>query len=241
MFTPDLIIPFNKPLKYTSFDAVKVVKRHLIQSIKKNSAATEKLKVKVGHAGTLDPLATGLLVICTGKCTKQIEQIQIQEKEYTGTFYLGATTPSFDRETLHDQLFNIDHVTNEMIVETAKSFVGSIQQIPPAHSAIKVNGQRSYQLARAGKEKELSPRNVHIYSFEITDIRLPEIDFKIVCSKGTYIRSIARDFGFSIKSGAYLSALCRTRIGSYSLNEAYSIDNIAEKIDMATAISFSKA
>jgi tRNA pseudouridine55 synthase len=190
-----------------------------------------KLKVKkVGHAGTLDPLATGLLIICTGKMTKQIESFMGMEKEYTGTFVLGSTTPSHDLETEVANVSAVDHITEQMIHDTVKHFTGIISQVPPLHSAIKVGGKRSYQMARKGKDLELKPREVEIKEFEITGIKLPEVFFRVVCSKGTYIRSLARDFGDHLKTGAYLSALSRTRIGPYKITDARSLDEFVKSI-----------
>jgi tRNA pseudouridine55 synthase len=183
---------------------------------------------RVGHAGTLDPLATGLLVLCVGKYTKRIEEFQAQEKEYTGTIHLGATTPSYDLETEIDNTYPVEHINENLIYETAKAFIGEQSQIPPIFSALKINGVRAYTKAREGKEVEIKERTIHIYDFEITDIRFPEVDFRIRCSKGTYIRSIARDFGAKLNSGAYLSALCRTKIGDFKLSEAFSIEQVEE-------------
>ncbi len=203
----------NKPLGWTSFDVVNKLRY--------------KLKIKkIGHAGTLDPLATGLLIICTGKMTKQIEEYMGLEKEYTGTFVIGQTTPSFDLETEVTSPVDISSVTEASIHNAAKSLTGTISQFPPAHSAIKVGGKRAYKFARQGKEVELKPREVEVATFEITSIQLPIINFKIVCSKGTYIRSLARDLGESLGVGAYLSQLCRTRIGNFKLEDALSVDDV---------------
>lgn len=215
-------ILLNKPYTWTSFQATKkvqyILKRHF--GLK---------KIKIGHAGTLDPLATGLLVLCVGKYTKRIEEFQAQEKEYTGTIHLGATTPSYDLETEIDNTYPVEHINENLIYETAKAFIGEQSQIPPIFSALKINGVRAYTKAREGKEVEIKERTIHIYDFEITDIRFPEVDFRIRCSKGTYIRSIARDFGAKLNSGAYLSALCRTKIGNFKLSEAFSIEQIEEQ------------
>ena len=215
-------ILLNKPYTWTSFQATKkiqyILKRHF--GLK---------KIKIGHAGTLDPLATGLLVLCVGKYTKRIEEFQAQEKEYTGTIHLGATTPSYDLETEIDNTYPVEHISENLIYETAKSFIGEQSQIPPIFSALKINGVRAYTKAREGKEVEIKERTIHIYDFEITDIRFPEVDFRIRCSKGTYIRSIARDFGAKLNSGAYLSALCRTKIGDFKLSEAFSIEQVEEQ------------
>jgi tRNA pseudouridine55 synthase len=207
------VLLINKPLEWTSFDVVNKLRY--------------KLKIKkIGHAGTLDPLATGLLIICTGKMTKRIEQFMGQEKEYTGKFILGQSTPSHDLETEVDEQKDIAHLTDDLIVQAAKPFVGTISQVPPIHSAIKVGGKRAYAFARKGKEIELQPRSVEIKEFEITAIHLPEVSFRIVCSKGTYIRSIARDFGQALGVGAYLTELCRTRIGAFRLEDAMTVEQV---------------
>jgi tRNA pseudouridine55 synthase len=203
---------FDKPYSCTSFDIVGKVRKKVQQKAGR--------KVKVGHAGTLDPLATGLLIICIGKMTKQIDAIQAQEKEYTGTFTLGATTPSFDLEHPVDATYPYQHITEKMAEDAARSFVGVISQIPPAFSAVKADGRRAYELAREGIDAGLSAKTVEIYSFDITRFALPEIDFRIRCSKGTYIRSIARDFGTALQSGAHLSALRRTKIGDCLVDNA---------------------
>ncbi len=188
------------------------------------------LKLKVGHAGTLDPLATGLLIICTGKMTKQIDTFQAQEKEYTGTLILGATTPSYDMETEPEQQFDISNITEEQVKNACKQFIGDIQQYPPAHSAIKIGGERLYEKARRGEEVELRLRNVTISEFEITGIALPEINFRVVCSKGTYIRSLVNDFGKALNNGAYLSKLRRTRSGDYKIDDAWEIMELVNTI-----------
>jgi tRNA pseudouridine55 synthase len=209
------LLLINKPYKWTSFDVVGKIRNSL-----------KPLKLKVGHAGTLDPLATGLLIICTGKLTKQIDTFQAQEKEYTGTMVLGATTPSFDMETVVDQEFPINHITEEQIHAATVAFTGDIQQYPPAHSAVKVNGERLYVKARRGEETELRLRFVTVPVFEITRIALPEVDFRIVCSKGTYIRSLISDFGTALNSGAYLSKLTRTRSGDFLLDNAFEVSDL---------------
>lgn len=207
------VILIDKPLEWTSFDVVKKLRY--------------KLRVKkIGHAGTLDPLATGLLILCTGKKTKTIEQIQSQEKEYTGTFILGTTTPSFDLETEPGDPTDISHLTETDIHNATSGFKGFIQQVPPKFSAVKVDGQRAYKHARAGRDVEIKPRTVEIKEFEITRIDLPEVDFRVVCSKGTYIRSLANDFGQALHVGAYLSALRRTRIGDYKIEAAETIESV---------------
>ncbi|MEO8762143.1 MAG: tRNA pseudouridine(55) synthase TruB [Bacteroidia bacterium] len=207
------ILLVDKPYHMTSFEVVNKIKI----AIKK----TFPEKIKVGHAGTLDPLATGLLIICTGKKTKIIEQIQALEKEYTGTFLMGATTPCFDKEQEIDSTFPTEHITEDLINHTVKKFTGKQMQTPPVFSAVKVDGKRAYDLAREGVEEiKVNPKEIDIKLFEITRIALPEIDFKVVCSKGTYIRSLARDFGLALNSGAYITALRRTRTGEYNVNNA---------------------
>lgn len=213
-FLEGQILLIDKPLTWTSFQAVNKLKYVL-----KRKYDLPK-KFKIGHAGTLDPLATGLLIICTGKFTKRITEIQAQAKEYTGTFTLGATTPSYDMETEVDTTFPTEHISAELIQETTKQFIGEIDQKPPIFSAIKREGKRLYEHARAGEDVEISSRKTTIYVFEITRISLPEIDFRVVCSKGTYIRSLAFDFGKALHSGAYLSSLRRTKIGDYQVDNA---------------------
>ena len=217
------VVLINKPLTWTSFDVVKKVRNILRNHYKVK-------KIKVGHAGTLDPLADGLLILCTGKWTKKIEEFQNQEKEYTGTFVLGATTPSYDLETEVDQTFNIENLTKEKIESNTDLFTGDIEQAPPVFSALKKDGVRLYEYARKGIEVEVKKRNVHVRSFEITRIELPEVDFKIACSKGTYIRSIAHDFGKSLDNGAHLSKLTRTKIGAFQLEEAIDLDDFENMI-----------
>ncbi len=207
------LLLINKPLRWTSFDVVNKLR--------------VKLKTKkVGHAGTLDPLATGLLIVCVGKMTKRIEEFMGQEKEYTGKFILGQTTPSFDLETQVTEPKDISGITKEMIHAATLPFIGTISQLPPLHSAIKVGGKRAYEFARQGKEIELKPRDVEVKLFEITSIEMPAVSFRIICSKGTYIRSIARDFGNALNVGAYLAELCRSRIGNYKLEAAVNIDQV---------------
>lgn len=213
------VILLNKPYEWTSFQAVNKVK-YLLKHY------YDLKKVKIGHAGTLDPLATGLLILCIGKYTKKIEEYQAQEKEYTGTFYLGATTPCFDKEKEIDNYYPTEHITEEDIYKAAEHFLGEQEQVPPVFSALKVNGVRAYAFARENKDVELKSRKITIKEFEITRIAMPEVDFRIVCSKGTYIRSIARDFGSYLNSGAYLTALRRTRIGDYKLSDAQTIEEI---------------
>lgn len=212
-----IVLCIDKPLEWTSFQVVNKIRWH----IKK---AFNFKKIKVGHAGTLDPLASGLLIVCVGKETKNIHTYQGQDKEYTGEIFLGATTPSYDLETEVDQEFPIDHITEQRLLQVAAQFEGEQFQKPPIYSAVKKDGKRLYELARKGETTDIVARPVHIKSFEITDISLPRVSFKIVCSKGTYIRSIAHDFGKALDSGAYLSALRRTKIGSFSVEKAYQID-----------------
>jgi len=211
------ILLINKPLEWTSFDVVKKIRNTI-------SRKMGIKKIKVGHAGTLDPLATGLLIICTGKMTKRINEFQNQYKEYTGTFFIGATTPSFDQETEINEKFETKHIDKYLLIKAAKELTGHIHQVPPVFSAVNVNGVRAYQLARKKEEVELKSRQVLIHDFELTSIKLPEVDFRISCSKGTYIRSLARDFGRNLKSGAYLLSLHRTKIGHFSVSDAMTIE-----------------
>jgi len=220
--TAGRIILVDKPLRWTSFDVVKRVRNSL--SLRREPGAEKPPKLKVGHAGTLDPLATGLLILCTGPMTKRIAEIQSAEKEYTGTFMFGATRPSHDLETEIDQVFGYDHLTEEMIQAAARHFTGELLQTPPAHSAVKVGGERAYKKARKGQSFEIEPKKVLIKEFEIVSVQLPEVTFRVVCSKGTYIRSLAYDLGLFLHSGAHLSALCRQRIGEYQLKDAYNMD-----------------
>jgi tRNA pseudouridine55 synthase len=208
------VILIDKPLKWSSFQAVNKLKYVL----KRNFELPKKFKI--GHAGTLDPLATGLLIICTGKFTKKITEIQAQTKEYTGTITVGATTPSYDLETEVNATFPTNHISEELVYHTTKQFIGEIDQKPPVFSAIKKDGVRMYELARAGEEVEMASRKTTVYEFEITRYELPEIDFRVTCSKGTYIRSLAFDFGLALQSGGYLSALRRTKIGDYQAENA---------------------
>jgi len=242
------VLVFDKPYQCTSFDLVSKVKMYVrqkyqdaegrkqkaesyyipLQSIEgvpegRGSLYQKPKKIKVGHAGTLDPLATGVMIICVGSFTKKIEQYQAQEKEYTGTFMLGTTTPSFDLEKPVDEFFPIEHITEEKIYQAAQSFLGEQEQIPPYFSAVKVDGKRAYLLAREGKEPDIKPKKVNILEFKITRISLPEVDFRIVCSKGTYIRSIARDFGKKLESGAHLTSLRRARIGEFCVEDAIQV------------------
>lgn len=222
-FQSGQILLIDKPLEWSSFQVVNKLRWHIRKFFNIE-------KIKVGHAGTLDPLASGLLIICTGKMTKQIETFQAQTKEYTGTIQLGATTPSYDLETEIDQTFPTDHITNDMIHNTTKQFVGEIPQFPPVFSAIKKDGKRLYEFARAGKEVKIKPRNITISKFEITKIEKFAVDFSVVCSKGTYIRSLAHDFGKALNSGAHLTALRRTRIGDFSVENAQTIEDFVNSL-----------
>ncbi len=221
-FKAGQILLFDKPLEWTSFQLVNKVR----WLIKRNFRIK---KIKVGHAGTLDPLASGLLILCTGKSTKLIESLQGQEKEYTGTFTLGATTPSYDMETEVDETFPTEHLISEGIHEATKAFLGDIQQRPPVFSALKKDGKRLYEYARNGEEIEIPTRTVNISEFEITKIELPKVHFRVVCSKGTYIRSLAFDFGSQLNTGAYLSSLRRTRIGEYKVENALTVDSFVNE------------
>ena len=212
-FLEGKVVLIDKPLHWSSFQAVNKIK----WSLKKHLGLK---KIKEGHAGTLDPLATGLLIVCTGKFTKRIPELQGMIKEYTGTFYIGATTPSYDLETEVNATFPTNHITNELIEETLKQFIGEIDQKPPVFSAIKKDGKRLYEHARKGEEVEIAARKTTIHEFELTRIALPEVDFRVVCSKGTYIRSLAYDYGQALNSGAHLTALRRTKIGEFSVEGA---------------------
>ncbi len=215
-FKEGQILLFDKPLGWTSFQLVNKV-RWLIRK------SCNIKKIKVGHAGTLDPLASGLLILCTGKFTKKIEEYQAQEKEYTGTFTLGGTTPSYDMETEVEETYGTDHISEEDITGAALKFLGEIDQVPPVFSALKKEGKRLYEYARNGEAVEIPSRKVEIKEFEITEIRFPEVDFRVICSKGTYIRSLANDFGKSLGTGAYLSSLRRTKIGGFIVEDSLDI------------------
>ncbi|GAA0738442.1 tRNA pseudouridine(55) synthase TruB [Gaetbulibacter jejuensis] len=217
------VLLIDKPLHWTSFQAVNKLRWEIRQ-------AFNIKKIKVGHAGTLDPLATGLLVICTGKMTKQINIFQGQVKEYTGTFVLGSTTPSYDLETEIDQTYPTEHISEALIHETTKQFIGDIEQYPPVFSAIKKDGKRLYEFARAGETVEIKSRTVHISEFEITSINGNSVEFRVVCSKGTYIRSLANDFGKALNSGAHLSVLRRTKIGDFSVDDAVTPEKFIEQL-----------
>ncbi|MDA9970787.1 tRNA pseudouridine(55) synthase TruB [Flavobacteriaceae bacterium] len=217
------LLLIDKPLEWTSFQVVNKLRWHIRQTYNLK-------KIKVGHAGTLDPLATGLLIICTGKMTKQIDTFQGQIKTYTGTFVLGSTTPSYDLETAIDQEFPTAHITTELIHETTKKFIGEIDQFPPVFSALKKEGKRLYEFARAGEAVKIDSRKVTINAFKITKIEGLTVDFSVSCSKGTYIRSLAYDFGKALESGAHLSALRRTKIGDFSVEKAISIDKFISEL-----------
>ncbi|HRO47194.1 tRNA pseudouridine(55) synthase TruB [Agriterribacter sp.] len=210
-FAEGKVLLINKPLGWTSFDVVRKIR------------SAVKIK-KVGHAGTLDPLATGLLIVCTGKFTKKINEYMAREKEYTGSFTLGATTPTYDLESGPENFKDYHHITENQLHELTEQFTGQIQQVPPAHSAIKQGGRPVYELARKGIAVKLEPRTLFIQAFTITGIELPKVYFKVVCSTGTYIRSLANDYGHALGCGAYLSSLCRTRIGEFTLEDAMSME-----------------
>ncbi|WP_047789967.1 tRNA pseudouridine(55) synthase TruB [Tenacibaculum mesophilum] len=217
------VLLIDKPLEWTSFQVVNKLRWHIRKHFNIK-------KIKVGHAGTLDPLATGLLIICTGKQTKNINKYQGQVKEYTGTFVVGATTPSYDLETEINETFPTEHITEELLHKTTEQFIGKIQQKPPIFSAIKKDGKRLYELARKGETTEIKAREVEINEFEITKIDLPNVEFRIMCSKGTYIRSIANDYGEALNSGAHLSVLRRTKIGDFSVDNAQSVDEFINSL-----------
>ena len=213
----------DNPQNWTSIQVVNKLRWHIRKTM-------DIKKIKVGHAGTLDPLATGLLVICTGKMTKQINEFQAQIKEYTGTITLGSTTPSFDLETDINQTYPTEHITEKLVHETTKQFIGDIEQYPPVFSAIKKDGKRLYEFARAGESVEIKSRTINISEFEITRFQNNEVDFRVVCSKGTYIRSLANDFGKALQSGGHLSTLRRTKIGGFHVDNALSIENFIENL-----------
>ncbi len=218
-FAEGELLLINKPYKWTSFDVVGKIRNSF-----------KPLKLKVGHAGTLDPLATGLLIICTGKLTKKIDEFQAQQKEYTGTMILGANTPSYDLETEIDETFDISHLNEEKIRANTPQFTGELDQYPPAHSAVKVDGERLYMKARRGETVELKTRKVSISQFEISRIDLPEVDFRVVCSKGTYIRSLVHDFGRSLQNAAHLKSLRRTKSGDYDVENAFEVMELVNHI-----------
>lgn len=222
-FNEGEVLLLNKPITWTSFDVV-------------NKVRNETRTKKVGHAGTLDPLATGLLILCTGKLTKKIDEYQAQEKEYTGTITLGATTPSYDLETEIDATFDTSNITLDAIHAATKQFIGRILQLPPQHSAKKVNGERAYHIARRGEIAPVVAKEVQISEFEIVGVDLPKVDFRVVCGKGTYIRSLAHDFGKVLNSGAHLSSLCRTRIGGFKLEDAWHMDEFVAQMKVLRAL-----
>jgi len=218
-FAEGELLLIDKPTEWTSFDVVNKVRHSLRFHLGIR-------KIKVGHAGTLDPLATGLLLVCVGKATKKINEYTGLDKEYTGTFYIGATTPSYDTETEVDQEFETSHITEDHIRDATKEFIGHIKQTPPAYSAIKVDGKRAYRLARGNEKVSMPEREVQIMEFEVTRAGIPETDFRVECAKGTYIRSLAFDFGKSLKSGAYIHSLRRTRIGDFGIEEALTVQQL---------------
>ncbi len=218
-FAEGELLLINKPYGWTSFDVVGKIRNSF-----------KPLKLKVGHAGTLDPLATGLLILCTGKMTKKIDEFQAQEKEYTGTMIMGASTPSYDMETIVDQEFGLENLTETAILTACSQFIGELDQYPPPHSAVKVGGERLYEKARRGEIIELKTRKVSISTFEISRIQLPEIDFRVVCGKGTYIRSLVHDFGKALQNGAHLSALRRTRSGDFTVDNAFEVTELVSHI-----------
>ena len=217
-FAEGKVLLINKPLHWTSFDVVRKIRSAI------------RIK-KVGHAGTLDPLATGLLIVCTGKFTKKINEYMAREKEYTGSFTLGATTPTYDLESEPENFKDYHHITEDKLHELTKQFTGQIQQVPPAHSAIKQAGKPVYKMARKGIAVKLEPRTLFIKAFTITGVELPKVYFKVVCSTGTYIRSLAHDYGNALGCGAYLSSLCRTRIGEFTLEDAMSMEAFQQIAD----------
>lgn len=218
------VLYFNKPLEWTSFNLVAKVRGALRKKLNVK-------KIKVGHAGTLDPLATGVMIICTGKATKRIEEFQYQTKEYIANIKLGATTPSYDLEHEIDATYPTSHLTKELVEKTLKSFIGEIQQIPPSFSACKIEGKRAYDLARKGEEVNLKPKLLVIDDIELLDCNLPDISIRVVCSKGTYIRALARDIGEALNSGAHLTSLIRTRVGNITLDDCMDPDNFYEWLD----------
>jgi len=216
------VLLVNKPLKWTSFDVVNKLRYALKQKLGN--------RIKVGHAGTLDPLATGLLIICTGKMTKKIDEFTGMDKEYTGSFYIGGTTATYDSELAMNATFPTEHIDNAMLQSTAVKFVGEIEQMPPIYSAIKIDGNAAYKAARKGEEIVMKSRKVTIREFELTQIEMPLVYFRVVCSKGTYIRSLAFDYGIALKSGAYLAGLCRTKIGIFNVKDAKDVDTWVKEI-----------
>lgn len=226
-YTEGKILLFDKPYGWTSFDLVRKVRNTLHKKLGLK-------KLKVGHAGTLDPLATGLMVLCTGKATKMIDMLQAEEKEYIATLKLGATTPSFDLETGEDNQYPTDHITLKKIEDTFHQFTGNILQVPPVFSAVKIDGKRAYEHARKGNDPELKPKNIVINKIDVVSFEMPALKLKISCGKGTYIRALARDVGLALRSGAYLTQLRRTRSGNYSVEEAATIESFLESLDSFT-------
>ena len=228
------ILSFNKPYEWTSFNVVAAVRNLLRRKLNTK-------KIKVGHAGTLDPLATGVLLVCTGKATKRIEELQAHTKEYVATLKIGATTPSFDKETEEDATYPTDHITRELLESTLKTFIGSIEQVAPTSSAVKVNGKRAYEFARTGRDVELKAKTLVIDEIELLSCNLPhEAVIRVVCSKGTYIRALARDIGIALGSGAYLTDLMRTRIGEYRLVDCMDIKDFPEWLDKQEIVNNQK-
>jgi tRNA pseudouridine55 synthase len=217
------ILLIDKPYKWTSFDVVNLAQNYIRKQLGIK-------KIKIGHAGTLDPLASGLLILCTGRMTKRIEEFKEFDKEYTGTFVLGATTASFDLEKEIDCHYPWEHITKEEILAAMAKLTGSYDQLPPVYSAKKIKGKRAYDYARKDQEVIMQPKRITISAFEIQEINLPQVHFRVSCSKGTYIRALARDLGVALNTGAYLSALCRTRIGPYHLRDAYNIEDLKSEI-----------
>lgn len=218
------VLYFDKPLRWTSFAVVNKIRYHISRKLGVK-------KIKVGHAGTLDPLATGVMIICTGKATKRIEEFQYYTKEYIATLQLGATTPSYDLEKEIDATYPTEHITREMVEEVLQQFKGTIEQIPPAFSACKVDGKRAYDLARKGDEVELKPKTLVIDEIELLECNLPEIKIRVVCSKGTYIRALARDIGEALQSGAHLTGLIRTRVGEVRLEDCMQVEDFPEWLE----------
>ncbi|MES2621207.1 MAG: tRNA pseudouridine(55) synthase TruB [Bacteroidota bacterium] len=216
------VLLINKPLGWTSFDVVNKLRYAITKRVGE--------RLKVGHAGTLDPLATGLLIICTGKMTKRIDEFTGMDKEYTGTFQIGATTPTYDSEMEIDATFSVEHINETSLEEAREKFLGTIEQMPPVFSAIKIDGTAAYINARKGKEVEMKARTVEIKQFDLKRIEMPEVDFRVVCSKGTYIRSLAFDFGKALNSGAYLKSLCRTKIGEFDFKNSMTVEECVLKI-----------
>ncbi|MEM9992247.1 MAG: tRNA pseudouridine(55) synthase TruB [Bacteroidota bacterium] len=223
-FQKGALLLVDKPKDWTSFDVVNKIRSKIRYQLGIK-------KIKVGHSGTLDPMATGLMIVCTGKFTKKLHDLQGLSKEYTGTFTLGATTPSYDAETEVDATYSTEQIDSALLEQARKQFLGAIEQVPPMFSAIKVDGQPLYKKARKGVVLDIKPRPVSIEAFDMTDIRMPEIDFRVACSKGTYIRSLAYDFGKALQSGAYLSALRRTKVGDFRIEDAWNLEDLVQYIE----------